>query len=320
MSNPIPKLLFEAKKLFNPLSEKALSLPDKEFKLAIMYATPDERTEFLSVRVKSVLGFLKEYHSKLSFERFTMVVKSLYVYLTFAEEKARLLHSFLEENHCELSDERFCWVVEELARQSSASELILCFLKKYHRELSDKRFFWVMEEFNRSLTPHFLMDCYSELSNERFGWVVNEIDNDFEWYKLFFELNQSHLSDTHARLTLKKICLWKLDLTCSDISFRSVILKIKKADREWFIYPEHVECYSKLSKKRFLLVVRADPRQLNELPWEMANQEMERLIGILQESLDRIKAKKAWIEATDSGINCFPIVQHVLACLQGLVK
>jgi hypothetical protein len=56
MSNPISRLLFEAKKWFNPLPEKVLSLPDEKFELIVKYnATPDECTEFL-----------RKYYTKLS--------------------------------------------------------------------------------------------------------------------------------------------------------------------------------------------------------------------------------------------------------------
>jgi hypothetical protein len=485
MSNPIPKLLFEAKKLFNPLSEKALSLPDKEFESAVMYATSDERTEFLKNyytklsdhqfrllvpfsnpielanfllehyaelseeilflvadfcsfvhvvkddiaiasfvqsanqcrtdlvhppgidlrmgRIKyqflreqkklsdktfyrilrcagsvGVLGFLEEYYSRLSIERFSTVIHCItelervsflkehyvelsdekfcdmvvyvgcsdFLYEHHVELSDKKFHSvvvrknnitildFLEKHGCELSDERFRWMLKEIGN------LAFDYICKYYQSnLSDERFRWVMEEIVERYGPYkvreFLMDHYTELSDERFRYIVENTDNGFilnfhvrysSDFGEFFKYHHSTLSDTQFHLMLKKICLRQLNHKYSkheDDPFRSVILKIKSIDRGWFIYSAEnsgPEIWCELSDKRFILVVQADPRQLDELPWEMATRERQRLIGILQQSLDRIKAGKAWIEATDSGINCFPIVQLVLACLQGLVK
>jgi hypothetical protein len=320
MSNPIPKLLFEAKKLFNPLSEKALSLPDKEFESAVMYATSDERTEFL-----------KNYYTKLSVHQSCLLVP-------FCNPVD--LAKFLLEHYTELSKEIFHLAVDfsllvdsdEFVRfaRSAESKFGLYrphsyrFLMIMAAAIDDRRFISLVESQPSSVLLELLRECHCKLSDERFDCIMKNIRVKADaLFELFFKDCLFQLSDIRIRLMLKRIGLGSLDRRFSkneDHLFHSAVLKIKSTDRQWFIYLEDVKCYSKLSDKRIILVVRADPRPLDELPWEMATRERQRLICILQESLDRIKARKAWIEANDSGINCFPIVQLVLACLRSLVK
>jgi hypothetical protein len=234
-------------------------------------------------------GFLEKYDGKeLSDESFCLMVKELRGFLP------AFFPDFLENCYCELSAERFNGVVEKLKFPP---------LKKLFYEGKSSR-------LSPFLLFHFLMKYYSEpLVRGSVHYVLGGLGDHYR--KKFFNTQILHFIP-------KDVCLTLLNKTydnSEDHLFRSVILKIKKVDEAWFTYPEHVECYSNLSDKRFLLVVRWDPRQLDELPWEIATKERLRLIGILQESLDRIEARKAQIEAIN-----FTLIQRVLACLWDLVK
>jgi hypothetical protein len=262
--------------------------------------------------------FLRVHHFELSDELFHWIVIKLIEGLpTFSPFPDGFLEKYDGE---ELSDEGFCLMVKEL--RGFLPAFFPDFLENCYCKLSAERFNWVVEKLKSSLLErkssqlsffllfHFLMKYYSEpLVRGSFHYVLGGLGNHYR--KKFFNTRILHFIP-------EDVCLTLLNGTYNnseDHLFRSVILKIKKVDEAWFTYPEHVECYSKLSDKRFLLVVRWDTRQLNELPWGIATKERLRLIGILQESLDRIEARKAQIEATD-----FTLIQRVLACLQSLVK
>jgi hypothetical protein len=292
--------------------------------------------------------FLEDHYSELSYNKLSRMGDII----DFS--------GFLRVHHVELSNEQFWWIVTKLTEGSSTFSLFPDgFLEKYDgEELSDEGFCLMVKELREFLPaffPDFLENCYGKLSAERFNWMVAKLRPlSFEKKSyplsrlLLFHFFMKYYSEPLVRGSLndvvgvlgnhyrkkffntqilhfipKDVCLTLLNDTYNnneDHLFRSVILKIKDVDRAWFTYSEHMKCYSKLSYKRFILMVRWDPRQLDELPWEIATKERGRLIGILQESLDRIEAKKAQIETTRSGIDYFTLIQRVLACLQSLVK
>jgi hypothetical protein len=257
------------------------SLSIRRFMMVIACIPESERSEFFGeyyselsynkldsmADIIDFSGFLREHYVELSDELF-------YRILTKVTERSSALFpdGFLEKyDGKELSDERFCLMVKEL--RGFLPAFFPDFLENRYCKLSAEKFkrvvqnlqFLLFEGKPSPLSPfllfHFFMKYYSEpLVRGAFNDVVGGLSDHYR--KKIFNTQILHFIPEDVRLAL----LSDMYNDNEDHLFRSVILKIKNADRAWFTYSEQAVCYSGLSYKRFLLVVRWDSRQLDELP------------------------------------------------------